>query len=242
MSQKPPSKPYLHELPTLEPDETFAFACHSKKSCFNACCRDLDLLLTPYDVLRLRQGLKLSSQELFSQHADIEIQGNNGFPIARLKMLGGEENLCPFVRTEGCSIYAHRPAACRTYPLGRGAGINAQGEVSEQFVIVKEPHCKGFSEQTEWTSSSWLQDQELPTYNELNDRYLLLMEEQAQTGKPLDTRQQNTVVMALYKTDIFCEMLRNAPGIEPPKEILSGEETALRFALQWISGFLKRRS
>ncbi len=36
-------------------DETFRFACHSQLPCFTRCCADLKLVLTPYDILRLKK-------------------------------------------------------------------------------------------------------------------------------------------------------------------------------------------
>ena len=49
----------FHEL---GPDG-FTFACHPEVPCFNQCCRRLNLVLTPYDVLRLKNHLGMSSEE-----------------------------------------------------------------------------------------------------------------------------------------------------------------------------------
>ena len=43
--------------------DTFSFQCHSELSCFNRCCRNLNLFLYPYDVIRLKNGLGLSSDQ-----------------------------------------------------------------------------------------------------------------------------------------------------------------------------------
>ena len=45
----------------IEPVENggFRFACHPGVVCFTECCRDLKLLLTPYDVIRLKNRLGL---------------------------------------------------------------------------------------------------------------------------------------------------------------------------------------
>ena len=37
--------------------DTFTFRCHPGISCFNLCCRNLNLFLHPYDVVRLKKNL-----------------------------------------------------------------------------------------------------------------------------------------------------------------------------------------
>ena len=55
------SRELLDSLPELKPDETFCFDCNPDVPCFNRCCAELTLPLTPYDVLRLRRNLGLGS-------------------------------------------------------------------------------------------------------------------------------------------------------------------------------------
>ena len=47
----------LDEYPRMDLDSTFKFSCHPKVSCFNQCCRDVNIFLTPYDVLRMKKRL-----------------------------------------------------------------------------------------------------------------------------------------------------------------------------------------
>ncbi|MFH0789406.1 MAG: YkgJ family cysteine cluster protein, partial [Pseudomonadota bacterium] len=51
---------------TLEGD-SFSFACHPGVSCFTECCRDLNCVLTPYDLLRLKKSLGMTSSDLLDQ-------------------------------------------------------------------------------------------------------------------------------------------------------------------------------
>jgi uncharacterized protein len=37
-------------------DDQFKFSCHKGLACHNTCCRDVNIFLTPYDVLRMRRG------------------------------------------------------------------------------------------------------------------------------------------------------------------------------------------
>ena len=52
----------------LDDDTKIQFRCHKGISCFNACCKNADITLTPYDVLRLKKRLGLTSGEFLKQH------------------------------------------------------------------------------------------------------------------------------------------------------------------------------
>jgi len=51
----------LTDSPRLGPDDTFKFACHPGISCFNKCCGDVNIFLSPYDVLRMKRRLEMTS-------------------------------------------------------------------------------------------------------------------------------------------------------------------------------------
>lgn len=233
---------FLESLPELKAGERFRFACHPKVPCFNACCSDLTLMLTPYDVLRLRERLGLSSREFIARHALTALAPDTGFPMLRLRMMDQVPGSpCPFVTVEGCSVYPGRPGACRTYPLGRATKTGPSGEVVEQFFVVREPHCRGFEEGTDWTSGDWLGDQELQEYNRNNDRYMLLLAKAKELGARLDQRQANMVFLAAYNVDGFKDFLLNT-GLfsrldvspEDQEAILSVETRRLLFAMDWL--------
>ncbi len=111
---------FLQSLPEVQPGESFWFACHPGVPCFNACCSDLTMPLTPYDVLRLRRGLKdMGSEQFFEEFANVGCYEDSGFPLLHLRMDDSPMRLCPFLTESGCGVYPHRSTACRTYPLGR---------------------------------------------------------------------------------------------------------------------------
>jgi hypothetical protein len=56
-----------HGLTVLSPEDSFRFACHDGLDCFTRCCRDITIFLTPYDILRLKNDLGLSSQEFLRE-------------------------------------------------------------------------------------------------------------------------------------------------------------------------------
>ena len=41
----------------LTADTAFSFDCSPAVPCFNACCRDLNQALSPYDILRLKDSM-----------------------------------------------------------------------------------------------------------------------------------------------------------------------------------------
>jgi Fe-S-cluster containining protein len=238
---KDESQEFLDSLPELKSGEKYAFGCHPGVPCFNACCGDLNLMLTPYDVLRLRRHLAKPSRDFLQGWCEVAPAGNAGFPMARLRMLDNSRRSCPFVRKEGCSVYADRPGACRTYPLGRAARMADDGSVIEQFFIVREPHCKGFEETSEWTSAEWLADQGLEPYNAMNDRYMVLINRVAGLGRGLDQKMTGLAVLALYQLDDFQRFIGQMRVFERvqlsedrQRAILGDEEQTLGFALDWL--------
>jgi Fe-S-cluster containining protein len=239
----------LAGLPLLARGERFRFRCHPDVRCFNACCTDLNLVLSPYDVLRLRRRLGMSSDDFDARHADHDAMPNTGFPFRRLRMRGDPAQSCPFVRADGCSVYADRPGACRTYPLARAAQVDGELRVIEELHILREEHCCGFAEDGEWTGESWLADQGAAPYNTASDRYLALVAAWERRGAPLDVRQQNLADLALYRMDRFQDFLRESGFLDrveldarERQAVLGDEETALEFAFEWLSLVLLGRS
>ncbi|MFH7319007.1 YkgJ family cysteine cluster protein [Desulfurivibrio sp. D14AmB] len=173
MSIKPPEE----QLQPLQGKEQFAFDCGPDLSCFTECCRALDLVLTPYDVLRLRRNLGISSDEFLERYAVVEASEDEAFPLVFLAMVDDGRASCPFVAASGCTVYQDRPAACRAYPLGRGLRLTGCGgrKIQELFVLVREPHCRGFELDRKKDAASWMDGQGLTAYNRVSDALLPLL-------------------------------------------------------------------
>lgn len=231
---------FLESMPELKPGEKFLFACNPEVPCFNCCCAELTLPLTPYDVLRLRERLGMDGETFLSMHTRMRSFPDTGFPLPLLRMLDGPGEPCPFVTPAGCSIYEDRPGACRCYPLGRGAKMARDG-VEERFFVVQEPHCHGFDAGRHWTAQEWLQDQGLEPFNTANDRYMRLMTMVRATGKPLEPRMATMAILCLYQLDKFHEFIgrtnlfsRVDIDEERKKRVMESEEAALDFAFDWM--------
>ena len=219
--------------------DTFQFACHPDVICFNRCCADLTLLLTPFDILELKNHLGLSSDRFLDEYTEVfPPTETDAFPRVQLKMTDRPGKPCPFVSEKGCTVYPARPGACRIYPLGRGS---AKGN-RELFFLVKEDHCQGFSEDRKWTVSAWMADQGLKEHNRLNDLWMEIITSRESLG-PSDyaDRKMQMFFMASYNLDRFRAFIFESPfltrfEVDPDTvEAMRGEDKALlEFAFKWL--------
>ncbi len=193
----------------LYESDMFSFSCHSGLPCFNSCCRDKHLLLTPYDILRLKNALKIHSDDFLSTYAVYYADPTSGFPVLSLKMSDPPERRCPFVEKDGCRVYAHRPTACRLFPLGRAAGPKPEGfPPDEFFFLLKTSGCLGFSAKSEMSIRSRLKDQGALPYIEMNDKMLeILFHPKRNRDMPLNEKQLQKVMVACYNLDVFREFV-----------------------------------
>jgi len=240
---------FLANLPELEEGKTYNFKCYPGIACFNACCTDLDLVLTPYDILRLRKALDLGSVEFLRQYTTMHMDADTNFPEFRLRMTDSAAKSCQFMTQEGCRVYPHRPGACRMYPLGRATRPDGKGGVSEQFFIVSEDHCQGFKEADEWTGASWKKDQGFEDYTASNDRYMHILARIKQAGRPVPEKMGHMATLAFYKLDEFQRFIthmhvfdRVEVDEERQKKVLSDEEETLTFAMDWLELMLFQSS
>lgn len=186
-------------------DQHFCFSCHPGVPCFTECCRQLDLALTPYDVLRLKNRLQLHSGNFLEQYVIIEWDEQVVFPQCFLTMIDDGHASCVFVSPDGCKVYEDRPGACRAYPVGRGASRRNNGkDVTEIYVLVEEPHCRGFNESPTHTPQGYLKDQGLDKYTRFNDAIMsVLQHKEVQKGFRPDRHQLDQYILALYNLDLF---------------------------------------
>lgn len=154
----------------LTRNSRFRFRCHPGVRCFTACCSNVNIVLPPYDLLRIRKRLGLTAEEFFEKYATVEILAKTLLPVVTLKMRDDEKKSCPFVTPEGCTIYEDRPNICRYYPVGMATlrKKDAEGGKDEFYFMTKEDHCKGFEEEREWTIEAWRQDQGADLYDDVN--------------------------------------------------------------------------
>ena len=189
----------------LDADSEIRFRCHKGISCFNACCKRADITLTPYDVIRLKTRLGISSGDFLKQHTvPFEMDADK---VPGIKMRTDDEGACLFVTEEGCSVYEDRPTSCRYYPLGHLAMRRKDSAEDEaQYVLIQEPHCKGHEEDRTIQIKEYLVEQDVPMYREMNREWLQLMLKKKSAGPTVGRPPEESLqlyFMACYDGDRF---------------------------------------
>lgn len=230
----------------LAADEKFNFACRPGLECFTECCRELELALSPYDVLCLKNKLGLRARDFLDRYVLIEKEAEGLFPRLYLGMVDDGRASCPFVTANGCAVYDSRPGACRVYPLGRAASQSQCGHKKEFHVLITEGHCRGFAEPAAHSAATWTEDQGLSPYNELNDQVMtILQHSRIRQGMRLNNEQRDRYLLALYNLDDFRDsVLKAAPArqysltAEAREDIALNDVALLRFAVRYLLGEL----
>ncbi len=236
-------------LPGREP---FRFHCHSSVSCYLSCCRNVNLLLFPYDILRLRARLGLHSEEFVRRHARICEGSHPFFPGLKLQLLEEEPHPCPFLNEEGCTVYPDRPSACRTYPLERGVERSGlDGTLQAHYFMTHHPYCKGHFEDRTYTVRQWERDQDLHDFNLHNDLWAELdafFATNPFAGEGKAGPQQQLAFMVCYNIDGFRAYASEHRLVErfrldksDRRRIQQEDSHLLRFGFQWLQFVLGGR-
>lgn len=196
---------------TIEGDAVIQFRCHKGIDCFNACCKNIDISLTPYDIVRLKKRLGITSGDFLLKYTYPYEMEKDGIAGVKLKPV---ENgtACQFMTEEGCSIYEDRPTACRYYPVAL-LSLRRQDEFTDRtsYALVKENHCHGHFEDRKLTVDEYRKEQGLEEYDELGRgwRQLILKKKSSgpTVGKP-SQRSLQLFFMACYDVDQFREFVK----------------------------------
>lgn len=224
----------------LTPESKFKFRCHKDISCYNKCCGDLDIFLTPYDIIRIKSSLKITSSQLLDNHTETVTLEKTQLPFIKLKMK--EDGQCQFVGDEGCSIYADRPLACRYYPLGFGVMQSSKIEGGDFYFLLKEDHCKGFEEDSAWTVQEWREDQHIGEYDDVNKDWVdIILKKKLKTNVTPDARSKNLFFLGSYDLDSFKLFVFESRFLdvfdleeEYVRMIKEDEKELLKFAQRWL--------
>ena len=156
----------------LRGSDRFTFQCRPELSCFNQCCRNLNLFLYPYDVLRLRQGLGISTDVFLEEYVDVVMRKGNFFPEVLLRMSDNEDRTCIFSQESGCRVYKDRPYTCRTFPVEYGLQYAGQSRKPSLMGFFRPPEfCLGRHETHAWTLQTWSGDQGAVTHQEMSRKW-----------------------------------------------------------------------
>lgn len=183
-------------------DSKIQFRCHPGVSCFTACCGHIDIILTPFDILRLRKHLNLPADEFLLRFTTPTYVEKTDLPGVKIHL--DKDGRCPFVTDKGCTIYPERPSACRYYPIGM-ANFHEGGqegiESERFFFVVKEDHCKGHDEDKEWTIGEWRADQGVDLCDEMNKDWLEIIMRRRSFGQQASMSEQAQKMFFMASTD-----------------------------------------
>ncbi len=194
-------------VPKLLPGSTeISFRCHKDIKCFNACCSNIDITLTPYDIIRLKQRLDMSSSDFLNEYTvPFEMDKDS---IAGVKFKPVDNGTaCRFMVDEGCSVYEDRPTSCRYYPVGL-VSMRKSDEYTDtaSYALVEEAHCLGHKEDRKLTIDEYRDEQGVEIYDEMSRgwRQLILKKKSsgASIGKPT-IKSRQLFFMTMYDVDRF---------------------------------------
>lgn len=188
------------------------FRCHKDVACFNACCKQIDITLTPYDIIRLSKRLGMGSEEFLKKHAVPFQLDHHGLPGLKLRTLDDRPQ-CLLMTDEGCSVYEDRPTACRYYPVGlMSQRLEGEKTDSQAYILVKEDHCLGHQEDNRMTVAEYRKDQGVIEYDDLARGWRQLLLKKMSSGPTVGKPSQQSLslfFMACYNMDKFREFVNS---------------------------------
>jgi len=218
----------------MDAEHVFQFNCGPDVPCFTECCRDITIVLTPYDVLRLKNATHTPSNEFLDTYTIIIQREKRLIPMVVLKM-NEHDKRCPFVTERGCSVYADRPWPCRMYPLN----MEDDGTFN---LITDASRCKGLNEKTAHRISNWLIEQGVPMYDEMNHLF-------SEITAPLQAEELDIdnpkifqmTFMALYNLDTFRKFIFESTFFDRfelenilIEKLKRSDVELLKFSFDWI--------
>lgn len=238
----------------LTAKDPFEFRCHKDVSCWNRCCHGADITLTPNCILRLSKHLGLSASDFLLAHTVPALHDKADLPVAKLKMGGADgRGACPFSRAEGCSVYDHRPATCRYYPLGMVSMKMKDMEGKEDFFfLVKEDHCQGHCDKKSQNVGEFRAEQGVDEYEAVNRGWIDILMKMASWkvmggpgGKAPAAQTKKMFFMATTDVDAFRRFVLGSKFLgsydvapEAVELIKTNDHALLQLAYDWLKNVL----
>lgn len=229
--------------------DRFTFQCRPELSCFNRCCRNLNLFLYPYDVLQLKHGLGMSADAFLEKYVDVVMRKGNYFPDVLLKMSENADHACIFSDSSGCRVYQDRPFTCRTFPVEYGLEYPGQNRKPELIGFFRPPEfCQGRYETHAWTLQTWSGDQGAAKHQQMSRKWsevkqLFRSDPWGREG-PQGNRAK-MAFMASYNMDAFRAFVfessllkRYKVKAELLKKIRRSDLDLMLFGFDWIKLFV----
>ncbi|MCK5515852.1 MAG: YkgJ family cysteine cluster protein [Desulfobulbaceae bacterium] len=224
---------------------SFTFECHPGVSCFTSCCKDVDLTLYPYDIIRLKNALHEDSEAFMRAHTYLVRGDNPFFPAVKLRLCDDREKTCPFLKVQGCSVYNDRPSACRTYPLERAVDRRSvKGVAGEFYFLTRHDYCLGHQEEKAFKVDTWVRNQRLIEYNTMNALWVeidTLFGTNPWKGEGEGGEKQQLAFMVCYNIDGFRRFVEEYGLLKQfkiesdfKKRIAKEDGELLKFGFEWL--------
>jgi len=219
----------------LSVNDTFNFKCGPDSVCFTSCCRDVTIFLTPYDVIRLKKRLGISSTEFLDQYTITLKINDRVVPLLVLKMGEDQGKRCQLVTEEGCTVYEDRPWSCRMYPLDQ--------RTPATFSFIANPtSCKGLEDPQSYKVSDYLVDQGILIYKEMEELFEEITSHPGIHQLDIDNETIAQMLhMALYDLDRFRHFVFESDFLKrfdvdekTLRTIRNNDIELMKFAFKWI--------
>ena len=228
----------------LGESDSFTFSCHPGVSCFNTCCADVNIVLTPLDVLRLARRLELPTRTFLDTYTFTPVSKDLPLPVVMLRMHDEDGKQCPFVGEQGCTVYEDRPWACRMYPIGMAIPPARAGvEPEPTYFLFEDAFCHGREAGSKWTVTRWRTDQGIIERDELETGFRELVSHPWFIGgtRQFDPRQLHMFYTACYDLDTFRDFVFESTFLkrfevetEVVERISTNDEELMRFGFRWL--------
>jgi uncharacterized protein len=231
----------LSDCPRMALDDCFTFRCGPDLDCFRECCRDVTIVLTPYDVLCLKRALRMDSSQFLQKHTLAPRFPGQKFPIVILRMQDSSKQ-CPFLCDQGCAVYADRPWACRMYPLGAAEPKTPTPDDRPFHFIVREDLCHGHGQGRPVSAREWITSQGAEAFEMMGGGFKELTLHDFWDGDRTLTQQQaDMFYMACYDLDRFRRFVFESRFLQlfeideaRIEALRDDDQDLLDFAMQWL--------
>jgi Fe-S-cluster containining protein len=225
----------------LTKNDSFQFECNPSVDCYSNCCANVSIVLTPYDVLRLKNAVGVSSSEFLDRFTLSPFTKEQKIPILILKM-DPQTGKCPFVCDKGCSVYADRPWACRMYPLGVAEPKSPTPKEQAFHFLVKEDLCRGHDRGPLQTVREWLASQGVEEYEMMGASFRdLMLHDFWDKEEDLPPEKMDMYYMACFDLDRFRRFVLETRFLDlfevdeaRVEAIRTDDEELLEFAMHWL--------
>lgn len=233
MNKQEPKNESAHQI-RLDSEHVFRFNCSPGVRCFTQCCQDVTIVLTPYDVLRLKNAVGMSSDQFLNKYTLVVRKEDCLIPMVVLRM-NEQDKKCLFVAEKGCTVYSDRPWPCRMYPLD----MNDDGTFR---MITDSSRCQGLKEEEKWPICEWLVEQGVPIYDQMNALFSQITGPLRAMDLDIDNPQiYQMTFMALYNLDKFKNFIFRSTFLDrfdidslKVEKIKKYDFELLKFAFDWI--------